>query len=105
LPPHLPKVINDYYAGNAFLAPFVDQGEHSGPTYRAALSYIAFFIFYKLIKASLLKILNLNLPTPPQNLPPSAPPDSSDPFVPFDPYDLSKNSPATFHTVIPQNQL
>lgn len=96
LPPHLPKAVVDYFGSNPFFYPFDEQRSPGGLTYRAALSYVAFFIFYKLIKASLLKILDLNPPASPQNpvpLVPSVPPNPSDPFVPFDPYNLSKNSP------------
>jgi fumarate reductase subunit D len=91
LPPHLPKVINDH-----LWIIFRDSSDKVGPSYRYWWSFLAFFIFHKLIKACLLQNLGLNPRNPPQNSiqsVPSVPPDPSDPFVPFDPYDLSKNSP------------
>jgi hypothetical protein len=63
LPPHLPKSIADYFASNS---PFVED-------YRRFLSYIAFFLFYKLIKAYLMQNLGLNASNPPQNRPPIDP--------------------------------
>jgi len=67
LPPHLPQVIADFCARNAFLAPFSEQGR--GLTYRGVFSFIAFFVFYKLIKAYLMQALDLNVPNPPSSDP------------------------------------
>jgi len=64
------------------------------PPHRTYLSYIVFFVFYKLLKTYLFQILDLKITNPPKSSPPSAPNDPRDePFVPFNPYDLSKNTP------------
>ena len=103
LPPHLPKAINEH-----LWIFFRDQGDNPGASYRYLWSYLAFFLFNKLIRDYVRQVLNLNSPNPPQNpMPsgPSTPPDPSDPFVPFNPYDLSKNSPNTFRPSPPPEQL
>ena len=92
LPAHPPQVVIDYFGNNPFFVPFRDQGSHpANPSYRAVLSYLVCFIFYKLIKAYLLQTLDLNPSNPPKNPPPDSWPDGSE--TPFNPYDLSKNSP------------
>ena len=100
LPAHLPKAVNDHlWVG--FRDPFSDKGS------RMLWTWLALYLCYKLIKASLLKILDLNPPVSPQSpIPsvPSVPPDPSDPFVPFNPYDLSKNSPTTFRPSPPLDE-
>jgi hypothetical protein len=56
---------------------------------------LAIYVFYKLIKAYLFKVLDLNSVAP-QDPTPSAPDDTDAPdqsFVPFNPYDLAKNPP------------
>jgi hypothetical protein len=103
LPPHLPKAINEHLWDF-----FRDQGDNPGVSYRYLWSFLAFFLFNKLIRDYVMQVLNLNSPNPPQNsIPsvPSVPPDPSDPFVPFDPYDLSKNSPNTFRPSPPPEQM
>ena len=90
LPLSLPKTLSGYVCDDA---PFLAKGQQLGISYRATLAFFAFFIFYYIVKAFLLRILELNASKPPQNPTPS---DSSgeEAFVPFDPYDLSKNRPA-----------
>jgi hypothetical protein len=77
LPEKIPQIVTDHIGGFLFM-------------HRSTVAVIAFFGFNKVIKAFLLRILELNPPAPPQNAPPS---DPVEPFVPFDPYDLSKNRP------------
>jgi hypothetical protein len=90
LPLNLPKFIADYVGDRS---PFLSQDDSHGISYRTTLAFIAFLIFYNVIKHYLEQVLELNPPNPPQNLPPSDPDVPEEPFVPFDPYDLSKNSP------------
>jgi hypothetical protein len=82
MPPKLPHPIHGY---SAVLMVFLD---------RNILSMIVFWGLWSLTKSVLLRVLGLN--------PPAAPPDSTQgqpssspdrPFVPFNPYDLSKNLP------------
>jgi hypothetical protein len=87
LPLNLPNFLVDHVGKDAI---FFGQGTGPEISYRATLAFFAFLIFYNVLKAYLLRVLELNAPIPPQN-PPSSAPD--DPFVPFDPYDLSKNGP------------
>jgi hypothetical protein len=80
LPAHLPKLIADYCRSHPPLVPFAEEGP--GFTYRAVLSFIAFFVFYKLIKAELMRILDSDIPNSPQNLPNPPPPDADTPEYP-----------------------
>lgn len=80
LPPRLPKGMADYCRHNPFLIPFANEGP--GPTYRYWLCLLAFYIFYKLIKAYLMRVLDLNGPRPPQNPPPFTPSDPDAPEFP-----------------------
>jgi hypothetical protein len=60
LPPLPPQVVINYFGDNPFFHPFRDQVDHpANPSYRAVLSYLVCFIFYKLIKAYLLQNLGL----------------------------------------------
>ena len=88
LPANLPKAVIDYFGDNPFFAPFREANPN--PSYRAALSYLAFFGFYKLIKAFVVEKLRLDA-VPRAKEPPFS--GSSDPFLPFNPYDLSQNKP------------
>jgi hypothetical protein len=91
LPTHLSKAMLDYFRSNPFLIPFADS---HGVTDRSVVSYLAFFLFYKLIKAYLLQVLDLDPAQSSQKL--LSPPSSSlpdGPFVPFDPYNPSQNRP------------
>jgi hypothetical protein len=88
LPANLPKAVIDYFGDNPFFAPFRESNPN--PSYKAALSYLAFFVFYKLIKAFVVQKLRMNAVVPPKEPPFSG---SSGPFVPFNPYDLSQNKP------------
>ncbi len=90
LPAHLPKAINDHVW---FI--FRDPGDKGS---RMLWTWLALYVFYKLIKASLLHVLEMDPPAPPK-VPPRS--DPSDPFTPFNPYDLSKNRPYR----APQEQL
>ena len=57
-------------------------------------TWLALYLFYKLIKAYLMRTLELNSPTPPQTPQnPELPSGLDGPFTPFDPYNLSKNRP------------
>ena len=87
LPSNLPKFLADHVGKDAI---FFGQGTGPEISYRATLAFLAFLIFYHVIKAYLLRVLELNAPIPPQNPPSSGP---EEPFVPFNPYDLSKNRP------------
>lgn len=71
LPPNLPQAIVHRFGSNGFLASLLEPGP--GIHYRGVLSIIAFFLFNKLIKAYLMRVLDLNSPQPPQNPPPSDP--------------------------------
>lgn len=82
LPPHLPKAIVDYFGSNPFFYPFDEQRSPGGPTYRGMLSFVAFYIFFRLIKAYLMHILDLDSPEPPQNLPTPPPTDPDIPEFP-----------------------
>jgi hypothetical protein len=66
LPAHLPKAINDHLWPH-FRDPFNDRGA------RMLWTWLALYLFYKLIKACLLQILELNSPNLPQNPPPINP--------------------------------
>lgn len=91
LPAHLPNAFNEHL-GPHFRDPFSDKGA------RALWMWLALYIVYKFIKAYLFRILELNPTDTAQNPPPSGPDEAPDePFVPFDPYDLSKNRPALPH--------
>ena len=80
LPAYLPNAIADYCRSHPQLAPFAEQGP--GFSYRAVLSFIAYFVFYKLIKAYLMRILDLNDPNPLRDLPNPPPPDPDTPEFP-----------------------
>jgi hypothetical protein len=69
MPAHLPKVIADYYANNAFMYPFLDQPGHpqSGPTYRGTLAFITGYLFWRLIKAYLTQVFDLDPVSPKQS--------------------------------------
>jgi len=88
LPANLPKAVIEYFWDNPFFYPFREPNPN--PSYRALLSYFAFFLFYKLIKACVVEKLRLNAAPPPKEPPSSG---SCGPFIPFNPYDLSKNPP------------
>jgi hypothetical protein len=88
LPVHLPNFVNDH-----LWVAIRDPFSHIGS--RSSWFLLAIYVFYKLIKAYLFQILGLNS-SPPQNPTPPAPDDTDAPdrsFVPFNPYDLSKNPP------------
>ena len=91
LPLNLPKFLADHVGNDA---PFLGQGSQNGISYRGTLAFVAFLIFYNVVKAYLLSVLELNPSKLPQNPRPSASDDALEkPFVPFNPYDLSKNPP------------
>ena len=81
LPTHLPEAIKDH----VWLI-FRDPGDKGS---RMLWTWLALYVFYKLIKAPLMQILDLK--DPPQN--PQTPSRPDDPFIPFDPYNLSQNRP------------
>ena len=85
LPVHLPNFVNDHL-WVAIRDPFSDRGV------RSSWFLLAIYVFYKLIKAYLFQILGLNSSAPQDPTPPG-PDDTNQPFVPFNPYDLSKNPP------------
>jgi hypothetical protein len=93
LPLNLPKILANHVGDHA---PFLAQGSEPGFSYRATFAFIAFVIFYRITKAYLLRVLELNPPASPQDSTPSVPPD---------PYDLSKNAPIFPHGSSPQEQL
>jgi hypothetical protein len=66
LPAHLPKAVNDHL-GVTMRDPFSDRGA------RMLWTYLALYLFYKLIKASLLRVLELDPPAVSQNRPPIDP--------------------------------
>jgi hypothetical protein len=68
LPGHLPPAVNEHLSVH-FRDPFNDRGT------RMLWTWLALYLFYKLIKACLLQILELNPPNLPQN-PPSIDPDA-----------------------------
>jgi hypothetical protein len=85
LPSHLPQTVNDHlWVG--FRDPFSDRGG------RMLWTWLALYLFYRLTKSYLFRLFGLNGSTP--QAPTSLPPDETNrPSVPFDPYDLSRNSP------------
>lgn len=87
LPAHLPSAVNEHLWPH-FRDPFNDRGA------RMLWTWLALYLFYKLIKAYLMRTLELNSPTPPQTPQnPELPSGLDGPFTPFDPYNLSKNRP------------
>jgi len=92
LPANLPAHIASFCRENALLANLAGQGDHPVQTYRGTLAFLCFVLFYNLIKAYLFQILGLNSSAPQDPTPPG-PDDTNQPFVPFNPYDLSKNPP------------
>jgi len=90
LPLSLPKFLGDYVGPNT---PFLGQGDQHGISYRGTLAFIAFVILYALLKDYINRRLGLTPSNPPPNTPPYDPSTSDGPFVPFDPYNLSKNRP------------
>jgi hypothetical protein len=85
LPSHLPQTLNNHlWVG--VRESFSDKGG------RATWTWLALYFFYRLIKSALFRLFDLNSSTPQASKGP--PPDETHgSFVPFDPYDLSKNSP------------
>jgi hypothetical protein len=74
LPTNLPRVIIDYFGNNPFFVPF--RGSNPNPSYRAALSYLAFFLFYKLIRAYLFQVFDFKPQARANSLP------TDDPSIP-----------------------
>jgi hypothetical protein len=85
LPVHLPRIINEHLSVG-LRDPFNDRGS------RMLWTWLALYLFYKLVKASLFRVLGLNNSAP-QDPTQLAPDDTEQPFMPFNPYDLSKNPP------------
>jgi hypothetical protein len=86
LPAHLPNFINEQLPAG-MRDPFSDRGA------RALWTYVALYVFYKMIKAALFRTLDLN-PTPPSAISPvSSSSSDAEPFTPFNPYAPSKNLP------------
>ena len=66
LPLSLPKILADYMENHLSL---LGQGGGPGFSYRLALAIIGFFIFNSVVKAYLLRVLELTPPNPSQSPP------------------------------------